>query len=390
MRKTVNERKMARRLMIGLILWAVMLLPLSAAAADGKSKISQIKVEEGKNETNIVIIGAYKSYRAFTLDTPARLVVDLEGAQLANNIPRLLQNKGPIISKIRIGKGDNRVRIVVDSTKTHEPFHFNIGEKGDTLLIKCWRPGIAKKIAAPSRDHEAGAGITPVLPKRELRDILGLKEDPKKKPELKKIPKYPGKKIFIDFYQADLHNVFRLFGEMTGKNFIVDESVSGTLTLSLKEVPWDLAMDIISDMKNLEQEERHDILIIRPKKAKKAQGELVVKRTPDKALYPARLLKKEQEKEQKARELILKAHNLEKEGKIEEALGFYEDAFDLWKENIDLVKKAAYLHHSLGHYARSYYFSKEALKLNTQDAEAALYAALSASRMDKEDEARLF
>jgi tetratricopeptide (TPR) repeat protein len=42
------------------------------------------------------------------------------------------------------------------------------------------------------------------------------------------------------------------------------------------------------------------------------------------------------------------------------------------------------------HYARSYYYAKEALKLDMQDAEAALYAALSASQLGKESEARLF
>jgi len=386
MRRGIKRRRTARRLIIGMILWLAPLLPAQAA------EITQIKVDKGEKETNVIIAGTYKSYRAFTLEAPARLVVDFEGTQPKRGLSRLFQVKGPIVSRIRMGKGDNKVRIVLDSSKRAEPFHFNIAEKEGTLWIKCWSPGVSKEMAAPPGDYRPGTvGAKPVLPRKELRELLGLtKKDQEKKMEIKKVPKYPGKKIFIDFYQADLHNVFRLFGEMTGKNFIVDDSVKGTLTLSLKGVPWDLAMDIIADMKGLEQEERHDILVIRPKKAKRTAGELVVKRTPDKALYPARRLKKEQEEEQKSREIILKAHNLEREGKNKEALALYEKAFDLWKGNIDLVKKMAYLHYSMGHFARSYFFAKEALKLNTLDAESALYAALSASKMGKEDEARLF
>ena len=238
-----------------------------------------------------------------------------------------------------------------------------------------------------------GTGETKAeFPEKALRDVLGMtgKASAPEEPEGKKVPKYPGAKIdHIDFYQEDLHNVFRLFGEMFGKNFIVDDRVKGTLTLSLKDVPWDLAMDIISDMKELEVTERADILVVKPKE-EKAEGELVVKSVSDEDLHPARILKKQKEDERRARELIIQAHNLEKAGKTEEALRYYEKAFEAWKGNIDLIKKTAYLHYQMEQYARSYFFAKEGLKLNMQDAEAALYAALSAAQMNKQDEAELF
>jgi type IV pilus assembly protein PilQ len=298
--------------------------------------------------------------------------------------------KGPTVSKIRIGKGDNKVRIVLDSAEKNEPFHFNIREKEGALRIKCWRPGAATATASASKTVTS-SGMAPRFPKKELSDLLGLKEMPQaqQKQEVTKISKYPGQKIFIDFYQADLHNVFRLFGEMTGKNFIVDDKVQGTLTLTLKEVPWDLAMDIIADMKNLEMEERHDILIVKPKE-KKETGELVVKSVPEEALHPARIRKKQKEAEQKGRQLILQAHNLENQGMKKEALALYERAYNSWKNNIDLIKKTAYLHYSMEHFAKSYFYAKEALKINMQDAEAALYAALSASQLNKDNEADLF
>jgi type IV pilus assembly protein PilQ len=176
---------------------------------------------------------------------------------------------------------------------------------------------------------------------------------------------------------------------MFGKNFIVDDRVKGTLTLSLKDVPWDLAMDIIAVMNNLEVIERADILVVRPKEEKE-EGELVVKSVSDEALNPARILKKQKEEERRARDLILKGHNLEQEGRIEEALKYYEKAFAAWKKNIDLIKKTAYLHYNLAQYARSYFYAKEGLKLNMKDAEVALYAALSAAQMNKKDEAELF
>ncbi|MFH1481567.1 MAG: AMIN domain-containing protein [Pseudomonadota bacterium] len=393
MRRTVKKIERARIFLIGV--WVCLLsFPAVVTAGDGGNIISQIKVEQVKKETNVIIEGTYQSYRAFSLENPARLVIDFDGTGLGEKAPTSIDINGPTISQIRIGRGDNRIRVVMDSSNVKEPFHYNIGKKEGYLRVKCWAPGGAGTDMAKVRGAGTGAEqmYKPVFPHKELNEILGIgKEEQVEKQESKKVLKYVGAKIqTIDFYQEDLHNVFRLFGEITGKNFIVDDTVKGTLTLSLRDVPWDLAMDIIADMKNLSQQERDGILVIKPKEAKKTAGELIVKPFEEKDLYPAKIKQKEQKEEAEARELILKAHNLEKEGRIDEALGLYEEAFSLSKKNIELVKKMAYLHYTLEHFARSWFFAKEALKLNTQDAESALYAALSSSQLGKKGEATLF
>ncbi|MDY6972986.1 MAG: CDC27 family protein, partial [Thermodesulfobacteriota bacterium] len=217
-------------------------------------------------------------------------------------------------------------------------------------------------------------------------------EEKEKKEEKEKVEVYTGEKISLDFFKTDIHNVFRLFAEISGKNIIVDDEVEGDLTLALKEVPWDLAMDIILDLKGLAIEEKLNTFIVKPipekAEADKGRGELVVRKFSEEILQPARILKRKKENRQEAQELILKAHNLESQGNHEDALSLYEKAFDIWKDNIDLIKKTAYLHYILGNFSRSYYLSGEALRLNPKDSGAALYAALSAARMGKPDDAR--
>ncbi len=392
MRMTTKGKRFSRGFLvaaIGLLASGVWVLPAFS------SELTEIMVQRVKNDTNVIIRGGYSSYRAFTLPKPARLVIDFEGTRRGRNLSLKQDIEGPVLSKIRVGEGDNRVRIVLDSSRKDELFHFNIGEADGSFRVRCWRPEVSAAAAAESvMRHTTGrtGTVAAGFPEQALRDVLGLSrhEQVTEEPEAQRVPKYPGEKIHhIDFYQEDLHNVFRLFGELFGKNFIVDDTVTGTLTLSLKDVPWDLAMDIIAEMKDLEVSERADILVVRPR-VEKTEGDLVVKSVSDQALHPARILKKQKEDERRARDLILQAHNLEKEGRLEEALGFYEKAYEAWGDNIDLVKKTAYLHYQLERYARSYFFAKEALKLNMQDAEAALYAALSAAQMNKYDEAELF
>jgi type IV pilus assembly protein PilQ len=58
-------------------------------------------------------------------------------------------------------------------------------------------------------------------------------------------PRYTGKRISLNFKDADLKDVFRLFHEITGYNIVLDPAVAGTLTIVLENVPEDQALDII-------------------------------------------------------------------------------------------------------------------------------------------------
>jgi type IV pilus assembly protein PilQ len=62
---------------------------------------------------------------------------------------------------------------------------------------------------------------------------------------------YKGEKITLDFQNADIHNILRLIGEVSGMNVVVSDQVSGKVTLKLKSVPWDQVLDIVLAAKNL-------------------------------------------------------------------------------------------------------------------------------------------
>jgi type IV pilus assembly protein PilQ len=56
---------------------------------------------------------------------------------------------------------------------------------------------------------------------------------------------FTGHPITLDFQNADLRAVLRTFAEISGLNVVIDPSIQGTVDVSLKEVPWDQALDII-------------------------------------------------------------------------------------------------------------------------------------------------
>jgi len=75
--------------------------------------------------------------------------------------------------------------------------------------------------------------------------------------------KYIGEKIALDFYETDIKNVFRILQDVSGKNFAIDQDVTGKVTLSLhKPVPWDQVLDLVLKMNQLDMITEGDIIRI--------------------------------------------------------------------------------------------------------------------------------
>jgi type II secretory pathway component GspD/PulD (secretin) len=57
--------------------------------------------------------------------------------------------------------------------------------------------------------------------------------------------------VSLDFQEADIHSVLRLFAEVSGMNFVASDDVQGTVTVALTDVPWDQALAVILHSKGL-------------------------------------------------------------------------------------------------------------------------------------------
>ncbi|MFN2444241.1 MAG: type IV pilus secretin PilQ [Vicinamibacterales bacterium] len=64
-------------------------------------------------------------------------------------------------------------------------------------------------------------------------------------PQTTTTPRFTGHPITLDFQGADLRAVLRTFSEISGLNVVIDPSITGTVDVSLRDVPWDQALDII-------------------------------------------------------------------------------------------------------------------------------------------------
>ena len=216
------------------------------------------------------------------------------------------------------------------------------------------------------------------------------------------------KRITIDFYKMDLHNVFRLLGEISGKNIVVDESISGTITLALKDVPWTFVLDVIKSLKGLSSIEKYNTIMIFPAGKRvtwgvggqlEGKGALEVKKSPELIVPEVKkraglIVKKEYGLKtslaavKKAMDLVSKGKKAEANGYTEKALHYYKEAAGLWPDNEGLFKKIATLALANAHMElEAFNYAKMALKVDPRDSEGASLAGVALARMGRNDEA---
>ena len=76
---------------------------------------------------------------------------------------------------------------------------------------------------------------------------------------------YQGEKLSLNFQNVEVRRLLQVIGEFTGMNMVVSDSVGGAITLILKDVPWDQALDIILQQKGLDMRKNGNVILIAPR-----------------------------------------------------------------------------------------------------------------------------
>lgn len=76
---------------------------------------------------------------------------------------------------------------------------------------------------------------------------------------------YTGRKVTLEFADAEVRKIFQLLSEVSNKNFVLGDEVTGNISLKLVNVPWDQALDIMLETKGLDKREEGNIILVRGK-----------------------------------------------------------------------------------------------------------------------------
>jgi type IV pilus assembly protein PilQ len=75
---------------------------------------------------------------------------------------------------------------------------------------------------------------------------------------------YEGQRLTLNFQDIETRAVLQLLAETSGRNIVVSDTVQGNVTLRLRNVPWDQALDIVMTTKGLDMRENGNVIIVAP------------------------------------------------------------------------------------------------------------------------------
>ena len=99
---------------------------------------------------------------------------------------------------------------------------------------------------------------------RFILEVKPIQEDPNKLIQGAK-QGYKGEKLSLNFQNVEVRAVLQVIADFTGLNIITSDTVTGSLTLRLKDIPWDQALDIIMQTKGLDMRKNGNVVLIAPR-----------------------------------------------------------------------------------------------------------------------------
>ena len=228
-----------------------------------KAKTSSIEAVDFKiiddfSRVSIKINGEYSVSDA--VKSKDGVVFTLYGCTLPNRLKRSLDTRAfnSFVKKVTPyqvkAKGRLDTRILVQ-LKHDSPY--TLKREGDLVLLDIRNPEIAE---APKLVSGKVKVPTEVKQKPKAESAKMLQE-----PQAtygKKI--YTGRRITLEFADADIRKIFQLIAEVSNLNFLLGDDVTGTISIKLVNVPWDQALDVILETKNLGMKREGNIVLIRP------------------------------------------------------------------------------------------------------------------------------
>jgi len=99
---------------------------------------------------------------------------------------------------------------------------------------------------------------------RFVLEVRPVKEDPQRLFQGTR-QGYQGERLSLNFQNVDVRSLLQVIADFTNLNIITSDSVGGTITLRLKDVPWDQALDIILQSKGLDMRKNGNVLLVAPR-----------------------------------------------------------------------------------------------------------------------------
>ena len=168
---------------------------------------------------------------------------------------------------IAVNMGQEGGQIVVDFLDTNLPE--NLNRRLDVLDFATpvkvidtspYGNGARMLISTTSQDYDHLAYQSDNKLTIEVKPLTKEEKDAQQKKKFG----YTGERLSLNFQDIEVRAVLQLIADFTGLNLVASDTVTGTVTLRLKNVPWDQALDIILKSKGLAMREAGNVIMVAP------------------------------------------------------------------------------------------------------------------------------
>ncbi len=261
--------------------------------------LTRVDVQRGTDDIRVVISGDGRLAHEVTRLDERRLMIDIPGVASAIHEPVIAVNH-QMLKQVRLGYHVDRVRVVLDvagsATYSVEPQGANLtvtlrkgadtevggdtdSHRGESVKIiqpensimlpvqadttsRVARRAMAAIHRSSTNFHVQPVQMTSAAASGETPAAAGAEINTPKEDLVVGETRYVGRRISLDFQQADISNVLRLIAEVSGFNMVVGEGFKSKVTMKLVSVPWDQALDMILKMNGLGKIRQGNILWI--------------------------------------------------------------------------------------------------------------------------------
>ncbi len=230
--------------------------------------LTRIDVQRGTDDIRVVISGDGKLAHEVTRLDERRLMIDIPGVASVIRKP-VIPVDHKILKQVRLGYHADKVRVVLDLAGKAD---YSIEPQGANLIVTL-REGAGTDMGSSTDLYRGETGETlesenPVVPQIQAdatsrvaqrtmarvrrastkfhvqtvqmtSEVDGGEKSTPKEDLVVGETRYIGRRISLDFQQADISNVLRLIAEVSGFNMVVGEGVKSKVTMKLVSVPWD-------------------------------------------------------------------------------------------------------------------------------------------------------
>ncbi|WP_242360550.1 type IV pilus secretin PilQ [Anaeromyxobacter sp. SG17] len=219
-----------------------------------RARISDVRFGQQGKSARIEIGG--KARYTLSRPDPRTIVLSLEDAEIPKKLERSLDTsafQGPVLMVSSFNQPSTGQVKVVATLR---------GAAKDEIVET--KGGLAWTFASTDKESSA-AGPAPVPEVRasEAQAAGFAAEAPAY--ALSGAPQsrgYTGRRITLDFHDIDIRNLLRLIADVSKKNIVVADDVTGKVTVALRNVPWDQALDLVLKSKGLGKEELGNVIRI--------------------------------------------------------------------------------------------------------------------------------